>query len=77
MNKKLMTWNPNGVNGRILFVLDDKNQWVTYTTGVPKTLQRNDITMKSQFAPLSKGYATMQNLLKLGWKLVDGRKEVK
>lgn len=77
MNKKLMTWNPNGVNGRMLFVLNDNNEWVTYTTGVPKNLQKRDIAFESQFAPLSKGYRTMQNLLKLGWKVVDGSKEVK
>lgn len=74
MVKKLMTWNPKGVNGKTLFVLDANEKWVTYRTGVPIELQRPDEKLKPSFAAQSDGFATMQHLLKLGWKLVDGSK---
>lgn len=71
-DKKLMTWNPGGKNMGRLYVLSDKNQWEPYTSVVPQHLQQVDANWKSSFAPLSKGYATMQNLLKLGYDIVDG-----
>jgi hypothetical protein len=64
MQQRKMTWNPNGTNNGVLHVMDDRGVWQPYTNVVPAHLQRADITMKSQFLPLSKGYATMQNLLK-------------
>jgi hypothetical protein len=74
--KKLMTWNPNGTNNGTLHVMDETGTWKPYQNVVPRHLQKEDVKMKSQFLPLSKGYATMQNLLKLGWTLIDGSKEV-
>lgn len=42
-------------------------QWQSYRT-LPSHLQKSDHGIKLTIGSPSKGFATMQNLLKLGWR---------
>lgn len=72
MKYNQMAWlEPMGSDCKILHIRADDGQWLPYTSFT--ALRKPDYDIPSG----SKGYATMQHLLRLKWQLVSSEEAMK